>query len=435
MGFLDIFKATENEKLRSEIDKLNEIVTPEYKSLLDLDQEINNKENIKLELEEEIRNIEIEKEEIINSIKLKKKEIIELDDEILLQEYNLYKPIYNFDISGKYKEALNNIRKEQKDMIKEKTCVSYFNNWIVKEKEEENKKRIENTVKQVIMAFNAECDNLIDKVKFNNIESIEARIKKTFEILNKLNCENKIYITKGYLDLKLEELHLLYEYSCKKQEEKDEQKSIKEEIKDKEKFKKEVTDRKKELNNYINYQNNLLIDINNKLLKISISKEDKKELLNDKKKITNEILKIELELKQIEKREKRSKSGYIYIVSNIGAFGEDIYKIGATKRLNPKTVIDELENESIPFKFDIHAIVYTEDVISAKNEIYRELEDKRLNKVSTNQSFFKAKIKLIEKVVKTHCSKEVNFIRTAEAREYRESLLKLNINENSQSLC
>ena len=420
MGLLNIFKTTEN--LKEEAEKSSNLVTPEYMELIDLDKKLCEKENNINILEERVSELKKEEKRLLDSINGKKKELVCLNNELIMQEFNLYNNNYDFINSNEYKEKLNFIRKEIKDSINNNKAVNYFDEWIVNYDIEEKRRITNNKIKQILMAFNSECENVIEKVKPNNIDTMEKRILKCFERLNKLNEENKISITQRYLDLRIEELHLVYEYETKRQQEKEELKRRKEEIKDKEKFQKEVKDRKSELNKKIKQNEKQIFEIEKQLLDKSMHKEERKEDLKLKKALIKENEKNNKEILEIEKREKKVKSGYIYVLSNIGSFGENVFKIDITTRLNPESAIEELNNSSVPFSFDVHAIIYTEDVFNVRNEIYRLLNDKKVNKVFNKGTFFYGPLKSIEKVMKQCCNKDVSFTRLPEAKEYRISV-------------
>ena len=195
MGFLDLFKAKENEELKKEINELKRILKPEHNDILTLKSEIEKLVIEKNEISEKINELNNERKELLKEISKRKNEIIILDDEILMQEFGLYKPLYDFESSDIYKENIEKNREHQKRMVKNKTAVRYFDNWTVDGSKVKGRKMTNDNIKQIIMAFNIECDNLIAKVKYNNILSIEKRIKKTFERLNKLNESNRVELT------------------------------------------------------------------------------------------------------------------------------------------------------------------------------------------------------------------------------------------------
>ncbi|MGH4121993.1 MAG: DUF4041 domain-containing protein [Clostridium sp.] len=177
-----------------------------------------------------IDEINLEYNNVKTSVDSLKSEIITLDDDILMQSYGVYKPEYNLMNSIKGATMLQDLREKQRSMVKSKEAIE-FKQWIVngsiKEGNEVVDDMTEDMIKLVLRIFNDECDSIIDKVKFSNIEVIENRIKIFFEDLNKFSNLTQVKIVPKYLNTKLEELYVTYEYKLKQQEEKEEQSRIK----------------------------------------------------------------------------------------------------------------------------------------------------------------------------------------------------------------
>lgn len=422
MGILDLFKAKENNELKEEIKELKKLLNPEQQEIANLVKEIDKLKIEKDKISKEVDKLFSKKQELSNKIKLKKKDLILLDDEILMQEFGVYKPIYDFESSEKYKQAIDNLRVVQKEMIKNKSAVIYSNNWTVDGSKAKGRKMTNDNIKQIIMAFNIECDNLIAKVKYNNIQSIQKRIEKTFERLNKLNESNQVRLTSKYLECKLSELKLVHEYQVKKQEEKEEQKRIREELREEAKLKKELEEAKKNTLKDITHFENALSKLNEQLKSNNLSDEEIKNLQIKKEEIEKNIDNLNLSLKDIDYRQENQRAGYVYIISNIGAFDKDVYKIGMTRRLEPMDRIDELGDASVPFNFDVHAMIFADDAPKLENALHKAFENKKLNMVNQRREFFNVTLEEIEKVVKENFDKTVEFKKEPEAEQFRQSL-------------
>lgn len=422
MGILDLFKAKENNELKEEIKELKKLLNPEQQEIANLVKEIDKLKLEKDKISKEVDKLLSKKQDLSNKIKLKKKDLIFLDDEILMQEFGLYKPIYDFESSEKYKQAIDNLRVVQKEMIKNKSAVIYSNNWTVDGSKAKGRKMTNDNIKQIIMAFNIECDNLIAKVKYNNIQSIQKRIEKTFERLNKLNESNQVRLTSKYLECKLSELKLVHEYQVKKQEEKEEQKRIREELREEAKLKKELEEAKKNTLKDITHFENALSKLNEQLKSNNLSDEEIKNLQLKKEELEKNIDNLNLSLKDIDYRQENQRAGYVYIISNIGAFGKDVYKIGMTRRLEPMDRIDELGDASVPFNFDVHAMIFADDAPKLENALHKAFENKKLNMVNQRREFFNVTLEEIEKVVKENFDKTVEFKKEPEAEQFRQSL-------------
>lgn len=418
--------ANENESLKKECEGLIK-----YRGLLDLEYEktriLSDIEGKKNEFNEElakyIDNISRRKSEVEDlnkEIDEKRKQIIMLDDTILLQEFGLYEPIFDFANSEIYKAKLYAIREEQKSLIREDRAAFCKKEWTVDGSLARGKIFTKRNVKQIIRSFNNECDILVSKVKFNNVEAYIHKMVKSYDDLNKLNEPNCISISQSYLNLKLQELRLAYEYALKKQREKEEQRAIREQMREEAKLMEEIEQKRKEVLKELSHYNKQIAKVDELLSK---APNDEKEYLNQKKEYIEERLsELDREIKEMDYREANKKAGYVYIISNIGAFGENVYKIGMTRRLEPMDRIDELSNASVPFKFDVHAMIFSDDAPKLEAALHRAFDDKKINMVNNRKEFFRVGLDEIEDVVKRNYEKAVEFCKMPSAEQYRETI-------------
>ena len=116
------------------------------------------------------------------------------------------------------------------------------------------------------------------------------------------------------------------------------------------------------------------------------------------------------------------RAGYVYIISNIGAFGENVYKIGMTRRLDPQDRVDELGDASVPFNFDVHAMIFSDDAPALENALHKAFESRKLNMVNQRREFFNVTLDEIKEVVRKNFDKTVEFVDTPNAEQYRVSL-------------
>ena len=439
MGLGDIFKAGENQRLKSEvtlateknekltqrISELEDLITPEMRDIETANKKL-------AALKEEIKAQEQNKQNLLTEITAKEKELhnvkevlIETNEAVLLQEFGLYEPKYAFATSEEYASKLQKIREQQKAMIKEKTAASGSNTWTVNGNAAKGKKMISDMQKLLLRAFNNECDDVISKVKFNNIETAEKRISTSKNVISKLGAVMGVAITDAYYDLKIKELFLAYEYQLKKQEEKEEQRRIREELREQAKLQKEIDEARKKIEKDKKHYEKALQQAQEKLN--TETNETKKADLSEKIELFEEQLaKISSELKEVDYREANQRAGYVYIISNIGAFGENVYKIGMTRRLDPMDRVDELGDASVPFKFDVHAMIFTEDAPKLETALHHAFENKKVNMVNNRREFFHVSLDEIKKVVRENYDKTVEFVDIPDAEQYRQSLLMRN---------
>ena len=429
-----LFGLVSEKKLKEAEQKIEELrkqVLPEYNTVEAINKQIE-------ELQHQLHSLEIEKrkkeldldtltlssKDMEEKIKELKKDYIELNEEVLYQSYSLYKPIYDFATSEEYKEELERIRIQQKGMIKNQEAVVCTVNWKVDGSEAKGKKVTNDNIKLILRCFNTDCENAIDRVKYSNIESMRARIIKSYDSLNKLAEGNKIFIRDLYRDLKLKELNLAVEYALKKQDEKEEQKRIRQEMREQAKLEKEWEEARKNIDKEKKHYSNALDKLNSQL-EGNLSEEQKNDLLEKKEEIESQLSNLQKALDDVDYREANQKAGYVYIISNIGAFGENVYKIGMTRRLDPMDRIDELGDASVPFNFDVHAMIFSEDAPKLEAALHKAFEDRKLNMINTRREFFRVTLDEIEAVVKANYDKTVEFIKIPPAEQYRQSLALL----------
>lgn len=415
MGLSDIFNIG---KIKKENEELKEMLTPEMNDAIDLQHKINdfNKQLSSLESELNKKKQEIEaKSKELDKIS---KDIITFSDEVLVQEYGLYQPRYNFMSSDVYKERLTTIRNQQKQMIKQDIAASGNTDWTVNNNKAKGRKMVNDMKKLLLRAFNSECDETIGKVKYNNIETSVRKIVKSAEQIQKLGTIMSVYINQSYIDLKIEELYLAFEYQQKKQQEKEEQRELRAQQREEAKLKKEIEEKrkkiKKEQTHYQQALKNLLSQIK--------EHGETEDLIAKKAELETELSNIDKSIKDIDYREANQKAGYVYVISNVGSFGENIYKIGMTRRLEPQDRVDELGDASVPFKFDVHAMIFSDNAPALEAALHRAFEDRKLNMVNTRREFFYVTLDEIKQVVKENFDKTVEFIDFPDAEQYRTSL-------------
>ncbi len=366
---------------------------------------------------------EAEKFNLELSISKLREELKPLDEEANLRSFGFYKPRYDFATSDRYETALESIRDQQKQMIQEKTAAVCHTEWTINDNRAEGRKDTNRTLKLSLRAFNGESDASIARVRYNNVHVMEARIRKAWEAINGLIEVRRAEITYEYFDLKLQELYLAHEYQEKVQEEKEEQRRIREQMREEEIAQRELEkaklDAEKEERRYAEALQKATEQaeraVGEKQQKLLWQVEELKRRLEEAK--TNKERAIA--------RAQMTRSGHVYIISNVGSFGEDVYKIGLTRRLDPMDRVKELGDASVPFTFDVHAIIYSEDAPALECALHRIFNQRRVNMVNARKEFFRATIDEIVEAVRDNHG-EIEITRAAEAKDYRQTLALLN---------
>lgn len=319
-----------------------------------------------------------------------------------------------------YKEELKLNRKEQGQMKRDKTA-TIAKEWTVNGSIREGNKIMDSNIKQILRAFDHEVDVLIKTLTFKNFRSKLNAINKSYEQLNKINSSNGVKITNEYLRLKEEELKLAYKGLVKTEEEKELLKEEKEREREEKIALKEIEKKKAVVDKDISHYNNMLEELS---LQVEALKDENKrlELKREIESLENKKEEKEKEKESLDFREKNAKAGYVYIISNVGSFGENIVKIGVTRRLDPLERIRELSSASVPFKFDVHAIVFSEDAFKLESSLHKKFDSRRVNLVNSRKEFFHATIDDVKEALKEHKNLTINFNEKYEALEYRDTL-------------
>lgn len=348
-------------------------------------------------------------------------QILVLEETILLESFALYEPKFKMSSSSDYKARLAAVRARQKEMIKSGEAATGNMGWEVNGSKAEGRKLVNDMIKLVIRSFNNEADYCVDNVKFDNIELGEKRILKSFETCNRLGRVMTVELSSKYLKLKLDELHLSHEFQIKKQEEKEEAKRVREELREQQKLEQEIRAARDKIAKERKHFTNALKDLQARLEKAT-DEEERATLLAKVAEVEAGKAELESEEKLIDYREQNAKAGYVYVISNVGAFGEGIYKIGMTRRLEPMERVDELGDASVPFWFDVHAMVFSNNAPGLEAKLHERFAAGRLNKVNGRKEFFRADIAEIESVIRENYDAAVEVVHEAAAEQYRESL-------------
>lgn len=388
----NLFKA-ENQELKSK-----------YSSIISVDDKVQKRMSEIEETKSNISKLTQEENNLKNKVEQLQQEASIYDLTIEYAGWGYYKPIFNLTDSEAYIKNINKNREKQKEQLN-------FELERIKARGGASK-----GVKLPDYAFNQACDAAISKVNWKNVIQMEKRIEKAFKFINKNS--DQYFLTDDVLKLKIEELRLNYEYSVKKNEEKEEQQRIKSMMQEEERERKAIEKAKikaeKEEKEYFKA--------------LTKAQQELKNVHNDEKaKLMSLIQDLEAKLSLATQDKERAismaqqtKRGYVYIISNIGSFGNDIYKIGLTRRLNPQERVDELGDASVPFKFDVHGMIYSENAPELESKLHEFFKNKSVNLVNFRKEFFNVTILEIESACKK-LGFEVELTKLAEAREYYES--------------
>lgn len=330
-----------------------------------------------------------------------------------LLETSVYTFKYKFSKIQKYDDALRLIKDHQKIMVKDGTFFTLTT------KDLEGSLIIKNLSKLALLAFNESTFNIIDKAKFNNIDSCKDRIQKKFESINKYSSGLGFELSQDILKSKFKELMLSHEFEEEKERIKQEQAELKAQMREEQK---ELEEAEKKRDKALEEEMIAEEALEKARAELELKNEE------EKQEFLNQIKALEEKLKSAHEESERAISnaqitsvGHVYIISNIGSFGEDVYKIGMTRRDDPMDRVRELGDASVPFRFDVHALVYSENARKLESDLHEYFDSKRKNKINKRKEFFNVTIEEL-KIACKEIGVEIELTELAEAREFRETI-------------
>jgi hypothetical protein len=436
MGLFDFLKRKELDEiilLKAQLEKYKPISNlereiadkeTELKNLIiskatELNSTIENKTKTIQNIQDDLDKLNIDYQTALETYTRLRKDVNLFESKLDLIEFGIYEPVYDFEKSEEYRAEQNRIIDQQKTMIQLETAAICNTRWTIDGSESKGRASTKRFIKLVLRAFNGECNALISKVKWNNINQIKERIQKSYETLNKLGESSAVHLSYEYLDLKLKEITLEYEYQVKRQDEKEAMRAIQEELREEEKARREFEQAQRQAEKEEETFQRALLKARKEVEKAT---GELQEHLNAK------ILLLEQELLTAQEKKERAlsmaqqtKRGHVYIISNIGSFGENVYKIGMTRRLEPIDRVRELGDASVPFQFDVHAMIYSDEARTLEAELHNAFTNRKVNMMNYRKEFFNVSLEEIENKI-GELGFKAEFTILPEAMQYRETL-------------
>jgi hypothetical protein len=364
---------------------------------------------ITFDANKKVTDLEIQSAKLKDVVKAYENKINGYGDEYLIPIESIIdelgNELANTEPAKQFKETTKKIRDAIKRGLAAKSQIS----------NEETKER---ATEFVLDAFLGKVETSISKVKSDNFGKLKQELMDSFALVNLNGAAFKTEITKSFLELHLDKLKwgsILQKIKGVQQEE---QRLLREGMREEERVRKEAEKAQKEAVKEEEAVQKALAVVYEKMAKASEEEREKYEQqiseLNDRVTIAEEKRQRALSMAQ------QTKMGHVYIISNVGSFGEDVYKIGLTRRLEPQDRIDELGDSSVPFTFDVHAFIKSDDAPALEHQLHKHFILNQVNKVNHRKEFFRVPLtKIREEVEKLGL--ESNWTMTAEAIQYKES--------------
>jgi seryl-tRNA synthetase len=335
--------------------------------------------------------------------------LVETRETALLQEAGVYQYRHPLDDSIAYKTRLTGLQARIKDSVKAGTAVTGATNWTVNGSSREGAKMVREFSKLMLRAYNNEADNAVRAMKPYALDSSIARLVKAKEIISRLGGTMNIRVTDGYHNLRVQELELTADYLAKVADEKERAKEERARLREEEiarrEYEREQERLQKEYSHYIATLNTL------------------KDQGDDDGAARAEAKLAEIQdaIDGINRRAANIRAGHVYVISNVGAFGNNMVKIGMTRRLDPLDRIRELGDASVPFHYDVHAMVFSDDAVSLETRLHHEFADRRVNLVNMRREFFRVTPVEVRDVLAHLDASIVSWVDEPEAIEWRQS--------------
>lgn len=421
----------ENGTLKDEVERLKPLVAPDIQELYRVRTERSSLEHAceqsaseLHDLYESKKTLETELEGLntaIDAAKARAKGIEEqidtFEEEVLVQEFGLYQPRFEFANSLAYKKALVDVRALQKKAIANFNLSFESTNWTVNNSAAQGKRMVRSVAKLLMRAYNSECDDIVRKVKYSNIDTSLTQIQKRADTISNYGKVLHISIPASYVELKVREAQLAFEWAIEKEKEKEEVREERERRREEAKLKREIEAERRKLTKERKHYLQAYKDITSRLR--TATDDEKPDLEQRAAEIQERLSDVDKAFEDIDYREANQRAGFVYVISNIGSFGDNVYKIGMTRRLDPFERVRELSDASVPFNFDVHAMIFCDDAPALEAALHREFEDRKINLVNKRREFFACRLEEIEDVVRRNYDKTVEFISVPDAEQFR----------------
>ncbi len=335
--------------------------------------------------------------------------VVDLDDERVLQEVGIYRYHHPLENAAEYKALLAALNEQITEMVKQGDAVLAsdmftFNNSLGK-----GRKMTSEFSKLMLRAYNAEADNCVRALRAGNVITAKKRLDASVTAIAKLGSMMEMRVNPVYHQLRFQELELTADYLMKVQEEKEAAREERERLREERKAEQELAAERerlaKERSHYVN------------ALEALKSSGDEAAIAE----LAEKLQDIDHAIEQNDFRAANIRAGYVYIISNTGALGPNMVKIGMTRRLEPMDRVRELGDASVPFPFDVHALFFSEDAVTLEAELHQAFATHRVNRVNERREFFFATPAEVRTVLAEKVGNLLEFVDEPEATQYLQS--------------
>jgi hypothetical protein len=336
-------------------------------------------------------------------------DVVELNDERVLQEVGIYNYHHPLENSEEYRGYLQTLQVRIKEFVVRGDAILAsdmftFNNSLAK-----GRRMTADFSKLMLRAYNAEADNCVRTLRSGNVVTAKKRLEAAVASIAKLGSMMEMRVNPAYHDLRIEELELTADFQMKVQEERERAREERERLREERRAEQELAAERERLDKERAHLANALEALQARGDEAGVAE------LSAKLQVLDDAI------AQNDFRTANIRAGYVYVISNPGAFGQNMIKIGMTRRLEPMERVRELGDASVPFPFDVHAVFFSEDAVSLENEMHKAFAEVRVNRVNERREFFFATPQQVHTVLSEKVGNLLEFAEHPEATQYLQS--------------
>lgn len=335
-------------------------------------------------------------------------QVVPLDDERVLQEVGIYRYHHPLEDAAAYKERLKDIEARIAGLVRSGRAIERSNMFTFDNSLAKGRKMTDDLSKLMLRAYNAEADNSIRSLRAGNAETAKRRLEKSRDAIAKLGSMMEMRIAPAFHSLREEEIELTADWLMKKQEERERERDERAQLREERRVQQELDAERERLDK----ERALIQQTLAQLHRSGQSDAD----------LEHRLLAIDDAIAQNDFRAANIRAGYVYVISNRGAFGPDVVKIGLTRRLEPLDRVSELSGASVPFRFDVHTIYFSEDAVTLETQLHRHFAARALNQANSRKEFFFATPAEVREVLLQKVGALLEFREDADATEYLQSV-------------
>lgn len=338
------------------------------------------------------------------------KELIDVRTRTEFQDLALFDFEHPAESSVQIKAKLDAVRREYKDIIRRKKAARTTTGFRFNDSAAQGKKFLDNMTKLLLGAYNSEAENVAKAVSASNLESCAKRLSTARDRIERQGSMIDFHVDENYHRMRLTELELAAEHLQVKALEKELERERKAELREQKKVESELLAQREKLLKEQSHYENLLNSLKERGDADGIAR------------VESQLSDVQTAIDDVDYRQANTRAGYVYVISNRGAFGPDVVKIGMTRRLEPMDRVRELGDASVPFRFDVHALFFSQDAVGVESDLHRKFEKQRLNMVNLRREFFRVSPDQVLEALQNSAVEVVEFTLEAPAEEHSQSL-------------